>query len=509
MFELDPSGLLPYQPRAGEQILRSIQKYNSAVDGSDMGVGKTFTAGAVIRALNKPTLVICPAVAMTSWRRMGQALGIEFDVLNYEMLRTGKTSFGTWENPRKDLFSYLKCSICQRFIEVDRLTPCPYHYAGIHCVETKKLPHKYGKFNWYDGIGFLVFDEVHRCSALKSMQADMLIAGRRQNITTLGLSATLADSPLNLRALGYAIGLHSLVKRNDGSPGFYEWAMSLGCRKLPVGGWHFAVGETKRHEIMTRIHSQIFPEHGTRIRILALGDAFPECQITAELYDIEKSGRINVLYEDMDDAIQEFHKSVLDRVSEAHPLTRILRARQEVELLKVPIFQELTEDALSQGNHVAIFVNFRQTLDELAKRLKTNCRVDGSQIGEEGKRIRQKNVDNFQADKEPVILCSADAGGIGIDLHDIHGKFPRLGLGSPAYSSRVMRQEFGRIRRAGGKSKSLFRVLFIAGTVEEKIHRAVSRKLDCLDLLNDGDLLAGNLPLTQMYSDAILEYEND
>lgn len=510
---IDPTGLLPYQPAAVEQILCALRKYRAAADGSDMGVGKTYAAGAVIRALDVPTLIVCPQVSISGWKRMGKALGVEFDVLNYEMLRTGKTPYGEWENPRVNaLKQWHKCLTCQRHFDPDTPQPCPYHYLGIHCVDTKKLPHNYGKFHWYPGIRQLVFDEVHRCSALSGLQTDMLIAAKRQNISTLGLSATIADNPLNLRAFGYALGLHSLVKRADGSPGFFEWAFSLGCRRLPVGGWHFAVGEQRRQSIMKKIHAQIFPERGTRIRIADLGDAFPDCQITAELYDIEKSGRINQLYSEMDSAVGQLHNRIVAKAkekpgSELHPLNKILRARQEVELLKIPIFMELVEDARAQGFHVVLFVNFRQTIDELCKRLKTQCRIDGSQVGEAGHRQRQKNMDDFLADKEPVAVCSNDAGAESIDLCDMLGNHPRLGLVSLGFSARKFRQVSGRLRRAVAKSKSLYRIVLIAGTIEEKIHKAVSPKLDCLDLLNDGDLMAANLPLTQFYPDAILHHE--
>jgi hypothetical protein len=47
------------------------------------------------------------------------------------------------------------------------------------------------------------------------------------------------------------------------------------------------------------------------------------------------------------------------------------------------------------------------------------------------------------------------------------------------------------------KSKSIYRVLFAAGTRDERGHRLLSPKLNNLDTLNDGDLLPiDNLPLT-------------
>ncbi len=487
-------GLLDYQGPAAEQLLEAQERNGGAIDGSDMGVGKTAQALAVVRHRDVPTLVVCPAVSVASWRRMGAMLGTSFSVLNYEMLRTGRTPFGQWANPRPDkLERVYKCSTCQqKFQEAQlaKLPRCPHHYLGIHCIETESKPHDYGNFTWHPNIKQLVFDEVHRCGALDStLQSKMLLASKRNRIPALGLSATVADSPLDLRALGYVIGLHNYTD-------FYPWAAKRGCRKVPWGGFQFMVGEAKRKQIMAELHSEIFPARGARVRIADLGDKFPEVQITAELYDLKEAGRIDALYAEMDEAIQALNLVKAGDVVE-HPLTVLLRARQEIELLTVPIYEELTADALAQGKHVAIFVNFRQTVEELCKRLKTQCRIDGSQSGEKGMARRRACMDDFQADKEPVIVCSAAAGGISIDLHDTHGNFPRLGLVAPGYDARQFRQIFGRLRRALARSKALYRVILCAGTVQEKVHRALSGKLDCMDALNDADLWAANLPLTK------------
>jgi hypothetical protein len=52
-----------------------------------------------------------------------------------------------------------------------------------------------------------------------------------------------------------------------------------------------------------------------------------------------------------------------------------------------------------------------------------------------------------------------------------------------------MRQATGRIWRDSAKSKSLQKIVFVAGTVEEDVCRNVQSKLDNLDILNDGDLI--------------------
>lgn len=499
---MNASGLLPYQIPAVEQLLAATEKHGAAFDGSDMGVGKTYAAVACVREWKRPTLVVCPAISITAWQRVGAALNTQFSVVNYEMLRTGATRLGVWENPRPaKLPRFFKCTACQLVVDPLRPSRCQYHFLGVHCVETKSKPHNYGKFIWNHNVKQLVFDEVHRCSALDSLQSDMLVAGKRQSIPTLGLSATVAESPLDFRAFGYVLGLHNYLD-------FFRWAAKRGCRKVPWGGFEFAVGEAKRREIVAALHAEIFPARGTRVRISDLGPAFPECQITAELYDLKEADKINELYAQMDGAIKALNEQKLTDKCAEHPLTALLRASEEIELLLVPIFEELRADARASGLSVAIFVNYRRTVDELCRRLGTTCRVDGSQVGAAGARQRQQNLDDYQANRSLDIVLSAAAGNASIGLQDLHGR-PRLGLVSVGHSATQFRQLCGRIPRQGSLSPARYRVVLAAGTVQEKIHKQLSGKLDRLDILNDGDLMAANLPLTSCRVSDVFKSDED
>jgi len=165
-------------------------------------------------------------------------------------------------------------------------------------------------------------------------------------------------------------------------------------------------------------------------------------------------------------------------------LTAILRARQRIELIKAPLFIEMIEEGLENNMSVAVFVNFTETLEALAERLGTKCIVNGKVSNE----ARQKNIDDFQNDTQRVILINIAAGGAGLSLHDINGKYPRLSLISPSYSAVLMRQATGRVWRDSAKSKSIQKIIFVANTVEENVCKLVNNKLDNLDLLNDGDL---------------------
>jgi superfamily II DNA or RNA helicase len=213
---MDPailSKLRDWQKPAAEHLLSVLQRHGSAVDCSDTGVGKTYTAVAVAASLRLPTLVVVPKISVTAWHRVAEYFGDEFSVVGYEKLRSGNTQFGSWENQEaigggRDIF--FVCCCCQQKVDMENYSPCYAHPRGWHCVETKKTKLKYGRFVFHPGVKFLVWDEAHRLGGINSLNAEMCIGATRQKIKQLFLSATLGCDPLKFRALGFALGLHSL-----------------------------------------------------------------------------------------------------------------------------------------------------------------------------------------------------------------------------------------------------------------------------------------------------------
>jgi hypothetical protein len=438
-----------YQERSIEHLRKVLLTEGAAVDGSDMGTGKTLVAVETVRRLDLPGLAILPKATIPGWQRTLDAQRTELDLLNYEMLRTGRTPYGEWRAP-------------------DLWHPEPW-------------------FKWHPGIKLLFFDEGHRCKGYQTKNSELMKAARRQGILTVAMSATLADNPMEMDALGYLLRLHDSdskpTMRNPAPLHFLEWARRYGCDGNPIA---FDGGT----EHMTKINQLLYPRKGVRVRIEEI-PGFPEIQITAELYNIEAPGRLDAIHKRMEAALKKLKERTDNYWHD--PLSEITKERQEAELLKVPLFVDLTRDAQAQGKKVAIFVSFQATLQALCHELKTNCTIDGSQTGTKGMAIREQNRLAFVEDRRREIICINEAGGVGLDLPDIYGNFPCLSLVSAGFDAKMFRQVCGRTRRAISKTKSLVRVIFAAGTIEEGVHRSVSGKLNNLDALNDGDLMPGNL----------------
>lgn len=472
--------LRPHQHQPAQELLEILRRFGSGVDLSATGTGKTYVAAAVAKMVNQPTLVIAPKIALTQWQRAAEHFGDSFSVIGYEMLRSGGTPFGRWQHgnpPPREERLFFKCQCCQ---QINPSGPCYAHHLGIHCLETKVKSHHYGRFIFHPSVKLIIFDEIHRCG-LDSLNSDMLIASKPLKV--LGLSATAACSPLNMRALGFLLDLHRLTN-------FEYWARKVGCSRLPgVPGLRWTASKTDQQKFMLAIRDQIIPSRGVRISTEEIA-GFPDCQIQAELYDLpaKDSAALNALYLEVAESLNLLEEKKKSDQSPEHPLTKRLRARQQIELLKIPIAAELGEDFREQDCSVVWFVNFRQTVCELQKRFPEALVIDGLDTNS-----RQNSIDLFQSNHCRELIVNNAAGGVALSLHDLQGDFPRVGLVMPCDSAVTMRQLFGRLARDGGKSAAYYKVLFAAKTVETQMHRALTQKLNNLDALLDGDLQPQNL----------------
>lgn len=425
------SKLLSYQVPSVTQMAIALQN-GGGLDASDTGTGKTFVTLAVSIVLNRPAYVTCPKAVVPSWRRAARHFGIKLaGICNYELLRRGETPAVKQVGSGKDK-----------------------------------------RFEWQlDPQTLLIFDECHRMKDYKTLNCGLGLAALRQGYATAGLSATAADNPMQMKFSGTLTGITT-------EKSFYGWMLKNGVVKQRYG-MEFIGGKS----VLDKIHRQIFPAHGTRLRIADLGDAFPETQISAEAYSVNGvAGEINQIYEEMENELARLAASSA-KDKDTCILTEMLRARQKTETLKVPAIASMVADAVAEGLSVAVFVNFDASADALQERLKTTCSIRGGQSAED----RERNIENFQADREPVIICNIRAGGVGVSLHGSPTSRRRLAVICPTFSGQDLKQALGRVWRANG-AKSIQRIFFAADTIEESICKQVQEKIDRIDTLNDGDL---------------------
>lgn len=441
----DNSGLRPWQIPAAGKLVSAINHWGAGVDSSELGVGKTYTACGVARELGSKIVVVCPKAVISSWNdvvknhfKLEKSL---ISVINYEQLKIGKSSspIASFVTPRG---------------------------------------HKRKIFKWkVPKDTLIIWDEAQKLKNWKTKNSKTCIAAFKAGYKQLFCSATIATNPLELRTIGTCLKLFK-----DNQESWYQFLREHGCTN---GNWgmEFTPNEKIRKKVLTKLHKDMFIDRGVRLRRDSIPN-FPECDLFVVLLDMgkEDTEKINSIYREMSTELKKLEE--LKKLNNRDHLVIELRYRQQIELIKVPLFIEMIEEAREEGFSVVIFVNFSDTIKALSDRLNTKCIFDGI-VGDD---IREINKQRFQNNEEPEIIVSVKAGGGGLGLHDIHGGHPRLALISPSYSAVDMRQVLGRIWRDAAKTKGVQKLVCVSDTVEEKVYNNIMKKLNNLDLLNDGDL---------------------
>lgn len=434
--------LRPYQRPHVERLESILATRGIVHDGSDCGTGKTFCAAAVIARLKLEPLVICPIAVIETWQRVLSSFGVKATVINYE---------SAWR----------KLGVVK-----------PWGAGSF--------------FEWSQRWPLFVYDESHRTAGETSMQSKMMIASVRQKTRILSLSATAAHSPAKLRALGFALGLHGLSNYRD-------WILSYGYvwKEIKLGNGRkfkkLTISTENQQKAMRLLNDQIFGagRRGSRMAIADIPN-FPKTQ-----YEVRLLRRPDESIAKMSDELRAFYaERVMKAAMSEDDLAKQVFLRQSLEVAKIPQLADMIEDAM-EHSRVAVFCNFNRTLDELLAIATKNGWSHGVIRGAMDPDIRARTIIDFQRNRLDVIFCNIQAGGVAVSLHDDLTQVPRTCLICPTYNAVDLKQVLGRAHRDGGGFSQQFLVYF-AGTHEERVARSVNRKIDCIDLLNDGELNAGD-----------------
>lgn len=471
--------LLKYQVQHVDNLVYSLKTYNRALDASDTGTGKTFTASATAQQLKMRPFIICPKAVVPAWWDVMKNFDIEpYGVANYELLHncrhyptsdlvrdtlpfltqvvTDKKKKEQDDAIKKEKKVSKKVKMLVKQIKDERVGRGKGPAASQH---RKKKENKTYSFKWDPPKDCLfIFDEAHRCKNRETTTSLLLSTLADTPAKILLLSATVADTKDNFVITGYTLGLYATIRQAK------RWIMSVG------------------HEFenpMQGVHNEMYPEYASRMRIRDLKGEFPDNQVIADCYDMECAEEIQKMYKIIEEAEEDLKK----KEQNSKGLGKIVRCRQRIENLKIPTYLKMAREFLQEGAAVAIFVNFTETLRNLAEQLKTACVIFGEQTMDE----RKKNIDDFQADRERVIICNIQAGGVGISLHDTHGEYPRVSIISPSWSAQNVLQAIGRIHRAKTKTPVRQRIVYCKDTVEEQICKNMRIKIVNIASLNDGD----------------------
>ncbi len=469
--------LLPYQIEHTNNIIHSVRTYNRALDCSDTGCGKTYSSIAACIAMGKKPLIICPKSVISSWRNVLKFFNLDYwGVSNYESIQNCKMFTANSKN-EKVLCPYIKrIEVNKEAVKQDIKKDEKKDKKTVKKVKNKKeikigdnnpeqletpVGFTYVWSNLPDDI-VVIFDEAHRCKNPHTLNSVLLYTLAKTTAKIIMLSATISDKPENFALAGYVLGLYSHIRNAK------NWMLSV----------------SKDHpNICAGIHDQIFPEYASRMRIKDLGAMFPSNQVVCAAYDMDCAVEIEEQYNLINEEVERLQKN---EDNSGCALARIMYARMKIEMLKVPTYIEQANKYIEEGNSVAIFVNFTQSLRTIADELGTKCIIFGQQSLEE----RDEAIAAFNSDRSRVIVCNTNSGGVGVSLNDQNGVFPRVSIISPGYSAQAIIQALGRIYRANTRTAVRQRIIFCNNTIEEEICQNMREKITNMAMLNDKDMLS-------------------
>jgi len=440
------------QDLAVNKSISGIAEYGSFLNASKTGTGKTCMAVQTALRMKCPVAVIAPKACLPHWRKeFGEAGIVPIFVLNYEKIRRGNNQY------------------------LDKIGKRVFRW---------KLPPD----------TLLIFDEVQRCKSPYTQNALLLISAAMQKVNTLLLSATSAEDCTEMRAIGYALQLHSLNRSTALKRGWVEWMKQHGCSMDGFGSWRSGP-KSKLKEL----HEILYKYRAARITEADMPQAFRENHIIEESVEFAALPAIKRFYREagitpaiVDAFIEkelfklEDPKAAAEADKKENIMVAMLRARQMSEACKIPEIVEMTTDLLEEGFSIAVFLNFRESVEAFKHNIEAQLKIPVSVvIGGQTADERSENVKEFSDDRRRVIVLTQAAGGTGLDgLQDLHGNFPRVSLISPSFSAQEMRQTLGRLPRAFAKSGVIQKVLIASGTIEDNVMRAIRRKLANLDALH-------------------------
>lgn len=436
--------LKDWQVPLAEHQTRVLKTGNVMLSACHTGSGKTYLATQTIKDLGIPTLVVCPKIAISQWKKVIEGMGASDHVVGVV-------------NPENLIAS--------------KKNPYYSHDNGWRFDPTKPM--------------LLVFDEVHRGASGKDSKTTLALArwcnGKRPFNKVLAMSATPFETPLKMRALGYLMGFHGFIERS-----FFEWCRSHGCAMVPVGRFPrirqiftFTSNKAKSQAIMAKIRSDM----GERFLSVGPGDipGFPGEVREVCLVDLAKKDH---------DALVKAYAEMPERIKgmSEDDMIRMLRLRQQAEFCKAEAMAEMACNLIEDGSSVFIMVNFTDARLRIENYFKEKKIPYASIYGGQKETERQKGIDSFQANDVHVIIGMAAACSVALSLHDERHERHRVSLISPGYSASEFSQGLGRIRRVGGTT-AVQKIIIAAGSVEERVGRSIERKMGNLSALTDRDFI--------------------
>ena len=175
---------------------------------------------------------------------------------------------------------------------------------------------------------------------------------------------------------------------------------------------------------------------------------------------------------DQETAKQERADSKAEAARRAEELVRLNALKKLTAKLKLPGAMDWIRDLLDSGQKVILFAHHKTILTQLAKKFKAP-----KIVGDTSARERKAIVDEFQAGKHQVVVCSIKAAGVGLTLTGPQeAPCSNVVFLELPWTPAELDQAEDRAHRIGQKSHVTAWYLLARDTIETKIAAILDKK---------------------------------
>jgi superfamily II DNA or RNA helicase len=484
--------LLPHQIAHFNNLIHIYDKYNYAIDASDVGLGKTYIACAIAKKTDRKLHVICSASLKTKWEKVSKYFNIKDVYINtYNKIGRETNHYNNYNR----YSGYDKDNLTDK----DKLT-------------------KIYKSQCNNGDILLVFDEFQTL-----MNCYTLIFKNSLNISKhalltnnklLFISATPAANISNFLEL-IQINIRMRTSRSNYSTCLavtYDYFKSLNNRgilfndfydnaitiidadSLYIDFYNIINTNIITDDVLSvlhpvKSHESLFKKISARILSKMSKQAinYKYVDISYDYYDyyfnldqdIQKQVTNHVQanayipreffnkydydydYKVSKCTMRHFYKILKDSymTKKSTYNMRMMLLMEKVKLNKIYhiVNRKITETTL---NKTIIFCNFSDNIEYIHNKIKQLCKCE-KLSGQVNSLKRSKIIDEFQKPNHniQVLICSTGTCSTGIDLHDLDGNFERDIYIILSQTAIKLLQTIGRTDRVGSLSKSNIHIM--------------------------------------------------
>ena len=455
-----PLQILPYQKEHFKNLLTILQSGVSYIDVSPFGAGKGVCCIAVAIAFKMGILVFAPKSVLPSWVKNCKLYGVTlYASMTYNALR-GTTKTG----------------IKHGFIERVNVN------EQQEFLPTKKLEElaKQGLLIVYDECHYLKNEKSQQLEAAHAISREAVrLAKMGYNIRIAALSATPADKKENITSLFKILGIINSKK-------LYNYNRS--SKTYTSIGLQEAVEKCNRYDPDTTFHIICRPVNKTTSKIIChelytrilkkyITSSMPEPPIeykksVKNLFaimpkeDVERIKQGALLFSSATSYSQETGEINYSTLNWGD----LIRSRREIDSAKVNTMVRLAREKLIKHPHckVILYFTYKRDMVESARQLKEyNPLIMNGEVTKDEKRVELMEKFQKYDDEHRVFISNPKVGGVGIELDDVNGGFPRYMYIAPSYMFMDQFQATGRIHRKNTKSKATIRFVYSKDFVHE------------------------------------------